>query len=150
METLPDKPHSQKLRTGRVSLPQQIYLVTMVTHARIKIFADYENAALAARNLYSPAIINRAETLAFVVMPDHLHWLLQLGEAASLSDTVRRYKTQVSLQLQARIWQAGFHDHALRAEESLRDVARYIIANPLRAGLCQKIGDYPFWNAVWL
>jgi REP element-mobilizing transposase RayT len=150
METLPDKPHSQKLRTGRVSLPQQIYLVTMVTQARVKIFADYDAAALAARNLYSPVITSRAETLAFVVMPDHLHWLLQLGETAALSDTVRRYKAAVSLQLQARIWQAGFHDHALRSEESLRDVARYVIANPLRAGLCQKIGDYPFWNAVWL
>ncbi len=30
------------------------------------------------------------------------------------------------------------------------DVARYIIANPLRAGLVGRVGDYPLWDAVWL
>ncbi|KFN46779.1 hypothetical protein N790_08155 [Arenimonas malthae CC-JY-1] len=24
------------------------------------------------------------------------------------------------------------------------------MANPLRAGLVADIGDYPFWDAVWL
>ena len=33
---------------------------------------------------------------------------------------------------------------------SQKDVARYIVANPLRAGLVKKLADYPFWNAVWL
>ena len=150
MKILVDKPHSQKLRTGRVSLPQQIYLVTIVTQSRIAVFSRYDYAALAAKNLYTPAMTHHATTLAFVVMPDHLHWLLQLGDSASLSDTVRRYKAQVSLQLKTSIWQRGFHDHALREEESLIDVARYLIANPVRAGLCQKVGDYPFWNAMWL
>ncbi len=30
------------------------------------------------------------------------------------------------------------------------DIARYIIANPLHAGLVKQVGDYPFWDAVWL
>lgn len=51
---------------------------------------------------------------------------------------------------QGALWQRAYHDHALRSEESLREVARYIIANPLRAGLAHRIGDYPFWNAVWV
>jgi hypothetical protein len=29
-------------------------------------------------------------------------------------------------------------------------MARYIIANPLRAGLVDRIGDYPLWDAMWL
>jgi hypothetical protein len=28
--------------------------------------------------------------------------------------------------------------------------ARYLVANPLRPGLVERIGDYPYWNAVWL
>jgi len=48
------------------------------------------------------------------------------------------------------VWQPGFHDHALRKEEDVRAVARYVVANPLRAGLVQRIGDYPHWNAIWL
>ena len=48
------------------------------------------------------------------------------------------------------IWQRGFHDHALRKDESVLAAARYIIANPLRAGLVRRVGDYPLWDAVWL
>lgn len=47
-------------------------------------------------------------------------------------------------------WQKGFHDHALRKEEDLTATARYIVANPLRAGLVQRVGDYPHWDAIWL
>jgi REP element-mobilizing transposase RayT len=49
-----------------------------------------------------------------------------------------------------RLWQPGYHDHALRREEDLVATARYLVANPLRAGLVQHIGDYPLWDAVWL
>jgi hypothetical protein len=48
------------------------------------------------------------------------------------------------------VWQKGFYDHALREGEALQNVARYIVANPLRAGLVAHIGDYPLWDAVWL
>jgi len=41
-------------------------------------------------------------------------------------------------------------DHALRTDENLLNVARYIIANPLRAGLVTRIGDYPLWDSIWL
>ena len=42
------------------------------------------------------------------------------------------------------------YDHALRKDEDVKKIARYIIANPLRAGLVEKIEDYPYWDAVWL
>ena len=48
------------------------------------------------------------------------------------------------------LWQQGFHDHALRAEEDVRRVARYVLTNPLRAGLVQRMGAYPYWNAIWV
>jgi REP element-mobilizing transposase RayT len=143
-------PHSKHLRIGRVSLPHQIYTVTVVTKLREKIFSRYESAAIAARCFYNTTIAEHADTLAFVVMPDHIHWLLQLGESSSLSAAVRIYKAKVSVLLGQRIWQPGFHDHAVRDDEDLVNVARYIVANPLRAGLCGKIGDYPYWNARWL
>ncbi|WP_423835161.1 transposase [Stutzerimonas stutzeri] len=50
----------------------------------------------------------------------------------------------------ARVWQRGFHDRALRQDEDMIEAARYIVANPLRAGLVERIGDYPSRDAVWL
>ena len=49
-----------------------------------------------------------------------------------------------------RFWQDGFHDHALRKEENVIEAARYIVANPLRAGLVSSVADYPHWDAVWV
>lgn len=48
------------------------------------------------------------------------------------------------------LWQKGFHDRALRQEEDLQAVARYVIANPRRAGLVDRTGSYPLWDAKWL
>jgi REP element-mobilizing transposase RayT len=48
------------------------------------------------------------------------------------------------------IWDVGFHDRALRRDEDVKVVARYIIANPIRAGLVKQVGDYPLWNVIWL
>ena len=48
------------------------------------------------------------------------------------------------------MWQEGFHDRALRQEADLRKAARYVVANPLRAGLVTDLGDYPLWDAVWV
>jgi len=143
-----NKPHGHALRNGRISLPGHCYLVTIVTHNRHPWFLTYDHAATAARNLYHHTVLSSAETLSFVVMPDHIHWLLQLH--TNLSEAVRKYKTRVSWEIGTSVWQRGFHDHALRQEEDLRRVARYIVANPLRAGLAKNIGDYPYWNAIWL
>ena len=44
----------------------------------------------------------------------------------------------------------GFMIMLYGVKKEIKDVARYIVANPLRAGLVEKIGDYPFWDAVWL
>lgn len=48
------------------------------------------------------------------------------------------------------LWQPGYYDHLIRDDENLRDAARYIVANPLRAGLVERLGDYPLWDAVWI
>jgi REP element-mobilizing transposase RayT len=89
-------------------------------------------------------------------MPDHLHWLFTLGERHSLSQAIgqtKRYSAQRINQMRGNkgqaVWQDGFHDYAIRREEDLREVARYIIANPVRAGLVARVGDYPLWDACW-
>jgi hypothetical protein len=48
------------------------------------------------------------------------------------------------------VWQAGFHDHALRADESVVSIGEYVIHNPVRAGLVASVDDYPLWDAAWL
>ena len=150
---MPDKhakPHGKDLRKGRVSLPGQAYHITTITLDRRPVFSDLRSARLLINALRAAQTRDEATTLDFVVMPDHLHWLLQLEADTSLSAVVGAVKAVTAHGLGARVWQGGFHDHALRQEEDLAKLARYIVANPLRAGLVQRVGDYPHWDAVWL
>jgi putative transposase len=146
---------SHQLRKGRVSLPGQTYLVTTTTEHRHRCFNDLNAGRLVVEALIREQRIGHAQTLAFVVMPDHLHWLLSLTGAKKLSTTVGNVKAisakriNASLTRSGVLWQCGFHDRAIRSEEDLPAVARYIVANPLRAGLVDDIGDYPLWDAVW-
>jgi REP element-mobilizing transposase RayT len=48
------------------------------------------------------------------------------------------------------VWSKAFHDHALRKEEDIVATARYIVSNPIRAGLVAHIGEYSLWDAVWI
>ena len=144
------------LRRGRISLPGQIYHVTAVTQGRTPYFANFHVAWAAVGGFLHPPILGDAKLLAWVLMPDHVHWLLQLGYEAPLDRVVARMKSAASLyanRVLARagpLWAPAFHDHALRRDEHVPDVARYSVAIPVRAGLVARPGDYPFWDHVWL
>jgi putative transposase len=142
--------HGRNLRAGRVSIPNQVYAITTVTRRRSPFFSDLPAARKLVGVLQEQAELQRATTLAYVVMPDHLHWLMQLSPGHDLSAVVRGVKSLSSRRIGRAVWQRGFHDHALRDEDDVRDWARYIVANPVRAGLVKRVGDYPHWDAVWL
>ena len=43
-----------------------------------------------------------------------------------------------------RLWQRYGYERVLRADEETLTVARYIMQNPIRAGLATRVRDYPF------
>jgi REP-associated tyrosine transposase len=143
------------LRQGRASIPGQIYLLTTTTHHRQRLFVDPERARIASRVIHLPSTWSDAYLLAWVLMPDHWHGLLQLGNEP-LARVMNRFKGNLtralnpSLAVSRRIWDRSFHDHALRADEDVRQAARYIVTNPIRAGLAKSALGYPYWNAIWL
>ncbi|MHB9101674.1 MAG: REP-associated tyrosine transposase [Sulfuricella sp.] len=148
--------HQSRLRLGRVSIPGQTYHIITSTDARHPLFGDLRTARtviLEMRRMHEEGWLH---SHAWVLMPDHLHWLFTLRERASLSAAMNRFKSASAHSVRQHhgenrtIWQKGFFDHAARSDEDLRTIARYIIANPLRAGLCNAIGDYPWWDAEWL
>jgi REP element-mobilizing transposase RayT len=144
------RPHGKDLRKGRFSEADRVYHITTATRQRMPVFADFPAARTLIQVLRGYECCGDANTLAFVVMPDHVHWLMQLGSELELSRIVGDMKSITAHCLGMNIWQSGFHDHALRKEEDVIGVARYIVANPLRAGLVRSLKDYPHWDSVWL
>ena len=143
-------------RTGRYSAKNHIYHITTTTHERARWFSDFENGRVLAKNLAREDKHGHAQTLAFVVMPDHLHWLFQSLTDRPLSIAVNNVKSLTARQINhrhsrvGRIWQKGFYDRAIRCDEDIVAIARYVIGNPIRAGVVRQVGDYPLWDTIWL
>lgn len=147
---------TRQLRKNRFSGENQIYLVTTVVAQRRPIFSDFLLGRMLVNVLRYEETLRELDSLAFVVMPDHLHWLVKLRATGDLSRSIGRVKAisgrkanHMSGQT-GKFWQSGFHDHALRSEESLEGFAWYVVANPVRAGLVGSVRDYPHWDAVWV
>ena len=143
------------LNRGRYSEPGREYLVTAVTDRRQALFESFDLARLLIQTFSENHEAEQAEWLAFVVMPDHFHALLRLSQAPLpiVMRTVRgssARRINKFLGQSGRVWQPGYHDRAVRSEEDRVALARYVVANPLRAGLVKRLADYPHWGAVWL
>jgi putative transposase len=92
--------------------------------------------------------------LAYCLMPDHVHLVVEgLTDAADMRRFVKIAKQRVVYSLREEhavrgVWQEGYHDWVLRAEESTEDVIRYVLENPVRARLVEKPEDYPFSSPI--
>ena len=145
---IPDKGYSE-LRKGRYSEVGFVYHIVFSTLNRKPIFSDEKLAQQLIKILKEDQVKQFTCTLSFVVMPDHIHWLFQLNKG-DVSQAAQRVKSIFTMNTGLKVWNPGFYDHAIRTDESLVNVARYIVANPLRAGLVKSIGDYPYWDSIWL
>jgi len=146
----------QELRKGRSSQSGRAYFITTVTHQRSALFLDLYSARIVINYMKYLEDAGWVKSLSWVVMPDHVHWLFQLKDIKELSIVMKHFKARVTKELnkktnhQGAVWQKAFYDRAIRDNEDLQQLARYVVANPLRANLVENIGDYSHWDAVWL
>jgi len=147
-------PASYHLHEQPFAQPGQVFLVTCTTLNRCPFFFDFYTA-LGLLNCLKETK-PEAFTWAYVIMPDHFHWLVQVKEEAKLADQVRFIKNTSTQKIRKlgsplmSIWQADFHARPLTSEDDLNRVARHLVSNPIRAGLVDSIEDYSFWDATWL
>src|SRR3546814_15685784 len=85
-------PGSQSLRKGRESTAGQVYLVTFATDRRQPHFREWDVAADAARLIRNSTAWHGSRMLAWALMPDHWHGLIELADGATLAGCVRRLK----------------------------------------------------------
>jgi putative transposase len=121
----------------------------MCTFDRTRVFLDAAPVSLVLSQFRTAARRFQFAVFAYCFMPDHLH-LVVVGLAID-SDLQRFVSTAkqfagfvFSKHYGARLWQVGYHDRIIRPEENIADVIRYVLENPVRAGLVDRIEDYPY------
>jgi putative transposase len=100
----------------------------------------------------------------FVVMPDHVHAIVRFPRPDQVSQFMKQWKRRSSLQIKRLIrsslvryaetidpaepvWQAGYYDLNLFTEKKAEEKLAYMHLNPVRAGLVESPGDWP-WSPV--
>lgn len=88
-------------------------------------------------------------TYAYVFMPDHVHIIIAgESETSSILDCVNMFKQRTGYWFYKNLreirWQKDYYDHIIRSERDLSNQVRYILLNPVRAGLVKTWTSYPF------
>lgn len=144
------RPHTghQALRRGRTSVAGGWYLLTTVTDRRTPWFADADAADLVAHAHCDPRLFAGARCLAWVLMPDHWHGVVELGGETDLAGVMNRFKSTTAALLNRKlgrygaIWSKAYHDRMLRDTDDIVAALEYVSMNPVRAGLCADPHDY--------
>lgn len=155
VDTASMKTGYRKLRVGRWSDEERLYFVTFNTRDRRRLFSNTAIATDAARLIQETAQGLDGRLVAWVLMPDHWHGLIEIGNTMSLPIYVGRLKGAVSRRLKLShprlpaVWQDGLHDHAIRRSESIEIIAVYMLMNPIRAGLAEDLSHDQYWYCEW-
>ncbi len=149
------EPNSRAIRAGRYSELGRIYFITSCCEQGARLLLDPRLATSLIEESKEQELIGGCKSLAFVAMPDHFHWLMQITGKRTLQQIVGSLKGRSARKINlirgaaTRVWQSGFHDHALRKEEEMEDFANYLLLNPVRAGLVRTVDEYPYWYSAW-
>ena len=89
----------------------------------------------------------------YCFMPDHLHTIIGgIDETSRPKEAMDEFKESTSQWLVRNMpgvhWQKDYHDHIIRISDDWRNHVRYIIRNPVRAGLCEFPLEYPYMGSV--
>ena len=125
------------------------YFLTFCTHNRDRLFVNADAVEIVRMQILRAATEERMAVVAYSFMPDHVHLLVEgQSEGSDCRRFIKLAKQYAGFYYRAafgrRLWQRYGYEHVLRDDEAAISVARYILENPVRAGLVASVQDYPF------
>ena len=96
----------------------------------------------------------RYKLLEWVVMPNHVHVLVETDPENQLSAIVHTWKSFTAkeankiLGSSAHFWQPDYFDRFIRNDAHFANAVRYIHQNPVKAKLVERPEDWPFGSAA--
>ena len=125
------------------------HFLTFRTHERRRLFDNADHVALVYVQFLRAASESHVAILAYCFMPDHVHLLTEeYSDDADGKRFIARAKHRSGFHFKKRfgrqLWQRYGFERTLRAGDPAMRVARYILENPVRAGLVARVQDHPF------
>ncbi len=135
----------------RYYIPNAIVFITCVTHDRLPYLRELSNVELLFNTMRSVQVIHPFRLLAYVILPDHFHWLMYVSPDhdtfSSILHSVKRnftlnYKEVHQIDVAFNVWQARFWDHVIRDECDFKNHFDYIHWNPVKHRLVERPEDW--------
>lgn len=107
----------------------------------------------------------RYDLIAYVVMPTHVHLVIKMYKGHELGALVKSWKSFTTKAIHklyddaefladwksafpgafpTKIWQREYWDRFIRDERHFYKAIDYIHMNPVKAGLCREMSDWPY------
>jgi REP element-mobilizing transposase RayT len=145
-------------RRKRIRLPAAAYrtgepfLLTLCAASDTEPFRVLAVARRVVTRLDAATATRTGFILAWCLMPDHLHAVI--AGAPDVVAWAGVFKAQTTKDVQSLgwtgpLWQRSFHDRGLRDDgASIERAVRYVLDNPVRAGLVMHVDDWPYWGVT--
>jgi putative transposase len=146
-------PRNQRLDPTVYTTIGQSVSFTIRAAPGVRPFVQPQFAKIAVECLLGQREANSCEVDVYVVMPDHVHAVVTpVRPGASSLTFIDRFKGSCSFEMRKAgwngpVWQKRSFDHAIRKDEDLVNVGRYILGNPVRAGLSSSVDEY-LWSGI--
>jgi putative transposase len=130
--------------------PSRIFFATMKTSMDRRLLQSERNANLLIDVLRSLVAEHRFKMHDFVVMPDHLHLLIEVRDEMTIEKAMQFVKSRISHRLshefgyKGEAWQRGFTEVQVMNKQNFEAHRAYIAENPVKAGLAASREEYPF------
>jgi REP-associated tyrosine transposase len=131
------------------------YFLTFCCNHRRRVFVEADAVAVALAQILHASARHDFAVVAYCFMPDHVHLLVEgRAQGADLIAFARDVKQRTGYhwrgKVDAVLWQDGYYDRVLRDDEQAAIVAKYILENPVRAGLVSEPREYPYSGSqIW-
>ena len=127
--------------------------LTFCTVHRQSLFTTHVVVGLVLQQIARAADEQQFAVIVYCFMPDHVHLLVEGQRADSDGKKFIARAKQYSgfyykKEHRSNLWQRYGFEHTLRDDELTLVVAKYILENPVRAGLVERVEDYPFLGSL--
>ncbi len=141
---------SRNADPGDIVSATRTFFVTTKTAAGRRLLQTERNANLLIDVLRTNVAAKKFQVHDFVIMPDHVHILLAVGDDITIEKAMQLIKGGFSYRLKrefafsGEVWQRGFADARICDRQSFAKHSEYIRQNPVKAGLVDAPEKFPY------
>jgi putative transposase len=133
----------------RFQQAEALHFITFSCFHRLPLLDAPEAKCTIEAVLEETSARHQARIYAYVLMPEHVHLLINEPPSILLAQFLKAFKQITSRKLRGpreKFWQERYYDSNIHGEDARSEVIRYIHRNPVKRGLVASPGEYP-WSS---